>query len=187
MVCISKSRCFINALPHRQATPTGYSNGLFAVNGTDAAISLREIKMLWIQNDSLLWSFSFFLISTRVFCKKFVNDIGFRNICSQAFNDKRRSFIVFHDTLKSGAYDIMLILCGVVRNFGFSFICFSYLSGTRGSSMGSLLLLERVLLVVITSSVSNSTISILGVVYSSFIRDSPYVHYLRGTNGSSMG
>lgn len=55
-------------------------------------------------------------ISTRVFCKKFVNDIGFRNICSQAFNDKRRSFIVFHDTLKSGAagaYDIMLTLCGV--------------------------------------------------------------------------
>ena len=41
--------------------------------------------------------------------------------------------------------------------------------------MGSLLLLERVLLVVITSSVSNSTISILGVVYSSFIRDSPDV------------
>ncbi len=60
-----------------------------------------------------------------------------------------------------------------VRNFGFSFIYFSDLCGTRGSSIGSLLL-ERVLLVVITSSVSNSTTSILGVIYSSFIRGSPY-------------
>lgn len=70
---------------------------------------------------------------------------------------------------------ILLLQDAYESIISFSFIYFSYLSGTRGSSIGSLLLLERVLLVVITSAVSNSTTSILGVIYSSFIRDSPYV------------
>ena len=82
-------------------------------------------------------------------------------------------------------------LVSCVKNLGFSLIVYSlsYGTGTGGRSITSLSLPERVLLVVITSSVSNSTISTSGDIYSSLIRYSPSgcCRYPMGIIGRSMG
>lgn len=82
-------------------------------------------------------------------------------------------------------------LVSCVKNLGFSLIVYSlsYGTGTGGRSITSLSLPERVLLVVITSSVSNSTISTSGVIYFSLIQYSPSgcCDYPIGIMGRSMG
>ena len=82
-------------------------------------------------------------------------------------------------------------LVSCVKNLGFSLIVYSlsYGTGTGGRSITSLSFPERVLLVVITSSVSNSIISTSGVIYFSLIQYSPSgcCDYPIGIMGRSMG